>query len=120
MERCAPAAGEKNIVLHGPGGAPVSAKLNARLLEQAVFNLVDNAVKYSAAGTAVTLAVGERQGDVTIEYTDRLMSYIERCAEQPTADMLNDLVLPDAIRVKEGMSDFFVSARKDTSTAPTN
>lgn len=43
---------------------------DAALLEQVVFNLLDNAHKYSPAGTPTRVAVGREGGDVTISVTD--------------------------------------------------
>lgn len=52
------------------GKVPITIKGNSGLLEQAVRNLVENAIRYSARGTVITLNVSER--DVpTIKVIDR-------------------------------------------------
>jgi signal transduction histidine kinase len=49
----------------------LSIRADASLLSQAVANLLDNAIKYTPTGGAVTLAVRKRQGDlVEIAVTD--------------------------------------------------
>jgi len=57
-----------DLVVAAPGGAMVEA--DPRLLRSAVFNLVQNAVKFSRAGTAVTIGVQTAPGSVTIEIAD--------------------------------------------------
>jgi two-component system phosphate regulon sensor histidine kinase PhoR len=48
----------------------VEARINAPLLEQAVINLVDNAVKYSDEGSKVDIEVRRQDGDVAIDVSD--------------------------------------------------
>jgi two-component system phosphate regulon sensor histidine kinase PhoR len=48
----------------------VDAKVNAALLEQAVVNLVDNAIKYSDEGGTVRIAVQQRDQEVVLSVTD--------------------------------------------------
>jgi two-component system phosphate regulon sensor histidine kinase PhoR len=47
------------------------APLNSLLLEQAVLNLLDNAVKYSEPGHSVVVTAGQVEGEVTISVADR-------------------------------------------------
>ena len=47
-----------------------AAKANAALLEQAVVNLIDNAVKYSPEGTRVDVRTVEHDGELVIEVAD--------------------------------------------------
>lgn len=49
-------AGAKSIALRATVADGILVNVNARLVEQAISNLVSNAIKYSAAGTSVTLA----------------------------------------------------------------
>jgi signal transduction histidine kinase len=57
-----------DLVVAAPGGTVVEA--DPRLLRSAVFNLVQNAVKFSRAGTTVTISVQTAPGAVTIEIAD--------------------------------------------------
>jgi two-component system phosphate regulon sensor histidine kinase PhoR len=45
--------------------------MNPSLLEQAVVNLIDNAVKYSAAGQTVRVEAGRADGEVFIRVIDQ-------------------------------------------------
>ncbi|NLF08461.1 MAG: PAS domain-containing protein [Pirellulaceae bacterium] len=56
------------IVLSCPDD--LSAEINAALLEQAVVNLLDNAVKYSEAGGVVELRAAREGAELTIEVKD--------------------------------------------------
>ncbi len=73
-ERRGPLPGERpGEEHHHPHRLPEgrAARLNASLLEQAVFNLVDNAVRYSPAGTEVTVQAASADGEVTIVVRDQ-------------------------------------------------
>jgi two-component system phosphate regulon sensor histidine kinase PhoR len=48
----------------------IQARVNAPLLEQAVVNLIDNAVKYSEPGAAVEVRADQRRGQTTISVRD--------------------------------------------------
>jgi len=48
----------------------VQSQINAPLLEQALVNLIDNAVKYSEPGAAVEVRVDPRQGETAISVKD--------------------------------------------------
>ena len=64
-------AGAKRIALNVTCPDDLSAPINGALLEQAVGNLVDNAVKYSDEDTRVSMTA-RRDGDqVTIEVADQ-------------------------------------------------
>ncbi len=47
------------------------AKINGPLLEQALINLIDNAVKYSDPGSLVRVEAGEEDGQVVVKVTDQ-------------------------------------------------
>ncbi len=75
------------VKLECPEG--LSARVNERLLEQAVFNLLDNAIKYSesggsvrvlakAAGSEVTISVADRGIGIAKEHIDRLFERFYR------------------------------------------
>lgn len=71
VQLCEPRAGFKQIALvqrYEPG---LRARINGALLEQAVINLVDNAIKYSASGSTVEIETHGKNGEVVIEVTDR-------------------------------------------------
>lgn len=69
-EVCRPKADERKIRLEidVPGG--LEAALNEALLEQAVINLLDNAIKYSQEGKAVEVRACRRGDEVAIEVRD--------------------------------------------------
>jgi len=48
----------------------IQARINAPLLEQAIVNLIDNAVKYSEPGAAVEVRAEQREGRTTISVKD--------------------------------------------------
>jgi two-component system phosphate regulon sensor histidine kinase PhoR len=48
----------------------LTARANALLLEQAVVNLLDNAIKYSEPGHEVQLSAANTSGEVTIRVAD--------------------------------------------------
>jgi two-component system phosphate regulon sensor histidine kinase PhoR len=56
------------IVESEPG---LSAKVEAGLLEQALVNLIDNAVKYSPPSTAVRVSARPEGGSLVIEVRDQ-------------------------------------------------
>ncbi len=48
----------------------IEARVNAPLLEQAVLNLLDNAIKYSDEGTAVDVTVAEQEREIALRICD--------------------------------------------------
>lgn len=52
------------------GDAPVPAHLDVELFERAVANLVDNALKFCAAGGSVTLSARQEADDVVVRVAD--------------------------------------------------
>jgi two-component system phosphate regulon sensor histidine kinase PhoR len=64
-------ANEKNIRLLLTGEEAATARINAPLLEQAVVNLVDNAIKYSEPDSNVTIDIHQDAEHVTIAVNDR-------------------------------------------------
>jgi len=61
IERCRPLADSRRITLNLTGDEDLEAVVNPGLLEQAVVNLVDNAVKYSPEGSTVTVILEQAQ-----------------------------------------------------------
>ena len=63
-------AEEKDITVDLDCDKDIHAKLNAALLEQAVLNLVDNAIKYSEPSSRVQILVKKENGMVAISVRD--------------------------------------------------
>lgn len=70
VEMCQKKAAEKQIGLEVECPAGLVAKINAPLLEQAVVNLIDNAVKYSPNNGAVRITAEQRGGELVIGVED--------------------------------------------------
>ncbi len=67
---CRLKADAKQIPLEIECQEELSARINAALLEQAVLNLIDNAVKYSPAGQPVRIAAAYAEGELVISVED--------------------------------------------------
>jgi two-component system phosphate regulon sensor histidine kinase PhoR len=63
-------ARERNIQVTLSCSEEVTVKVNSRLLEQAVGNLLDNAIKYSDSGSAIEVEVIKNEGEVDIMVKD--------------------------------------------------
>jgi two-component system, OmpR family, phosphate regulon sensor histidine kinase PhoR len=70
VEVCEPKAQAKQIPISVACTRCVLTAVNPPLLEQAVVNLVDNAVKYSPEGSAVQVDLTEAQDEIVISVTD--------------------------------------------------
>jgi len=64
-------AGAKQIAIVLKGENAVMASINAPLIEQAVGNLIDNAVKYSGSGTTVEVALSMKNSECVIAVKDQ-------------------------------------------------
>ncbi len=71
VELCAGRAEEMNVRIGRDVEPDVTAEINAALVEQAVVNLVDNAVKYSERGGVVDVSARSDDGGVCIKVRDR-------------------------------------------------
>jgi two-component system phosphate regulon sensor histidine kinase PhoR len=71
VEVCRTKAEAKQISLNVSCDERLRANVNAPLLEQAIVNLVDNAIKYSDLGSTVEVEVGSDDGHVAIRVRDR-------------------------------------------------
>ena len=67
---CQTKAAERNIVVNVSCADTTVANINPRLLEQAVVNLLDNAIKYSEPGDEVLLTGRALPGEVVIAVSD--------------------------------------------------
>ena len=64
-------AQDKNITLHAVESGPVMARVNAALLEQALVNLIENAVKYSDPGKSVQIELSQDDTRVKVAVSDQ-------------------------------------------------
>jgi len=68
---CHPGISIKNIEVSINCPDDVSALVDPILMEQAIVNLVDNAVKYSSEGQSITISVSRQSDFVDIQITDK-------------------------------------------------
>ena len=71
VQRMTPAAEARRVRLLVDCPAGLTARFHAGLLDQAVANLVDNAVKYSPGGGEVRIEAAPEKGGVRIEVVDQ-------------------------------------------------
>jgi two-component system phosphate regulon sensor histidine kinase PhoR len=71
VEVIQPKARAKGIAVDVRCPEGLAARVNTALLEQAIINLVDNAIKYSEPGCPVGVEAEERGGEVVISVRDR-------------------------------------------------
>jgi two-component system, OmpR family, phosphate regulon sensor histidine kinase PhoR len=70
IQACALKASEKKIRVNLNCPESIHSRINPQLLEQAVINLVDNAVKYSLPSTQVQVDVSSDNGEIAVAVTD--------------------------------------------------
>jgi two-component system phosphate regulon sensor histidine kinase PhoR len=70
VEVCQMKASHKNIRIELNCGETLQAQINPPLLEQAIINLIDNAVKYSPPGQAIHLSAKSTDEGVVIQVRD--------------------------------------------------
>ncbi len=70
VEVCRMKAAEKNIRLEMACEADLTAAINAPLLEQAVINLIDNAIKYSSPEQTVSISAQQSDREIVIRVRD--------------------------------------------------
>ena len=71
LEVCGPKAEAKRIVLNEGCPGTLLARVSPPLLEQAVVNLIDNAVKYSAEGSTVEVDLAQTDDEIVVGVTDQ-------------------------------------------------
>ncbi len=70
LHDCETQAADRNITVTLNCEDDLLAQINSPLLEQAVINLVDNALKYSEAGREVLLEAARGEGEIVISVRD--------------------------------------------------
>jgi two-component system phosphate regulon sensor histidine kinase PhoR len=70
LQSCETQARTRGVRLESECDAGLTAWINAPLLEQALVNLIDNAVKYSPAGGAVRVEAAGHEGTIAIRVRD--------------------------------------------------
>ena len=70
IQICSPRAEEEDMAISLVCASTITAGINPALLEQAVINLLDNAVKYSGKGSAIKVEVEKQQNEVLIRVCD--------------------------------------------------
>jgi two-component system phosphate regulon sensor histidine kinase PhoR len=68
---CAAKASARNVGVSLRLAGPLFARVNARMLEQAVANLLDNAIKYSDPGAGVEIGAEQSGDTITIHVRDQ-------------------------------------------------
>jgi two-component system phosphate regulon sensor histidine kinase PhoR len=71
IEVCRPMARSRGVEIRLDAGERVVCDINTRLLEQAVVNLIDNAIKYSDSGSAVDVSLRREGLEAAISVEDR-------------------------------------------------
>ncbi len=70
-ELCSGKAGEKKIAIQSGSSLSGNFRCSQPLIEQALLNLVDNAIKYSPEGSEVSVKCFEEEGTVNFSVTDK-------------------------------------------------
>jgi two-component system phosphate regulon sensor histidine kinase PhoR len=68
---CEPLASSVAMRIEAGGDSELSASVNAALVEQAIVNLLDNAIKYSAPGSEVRVEIAQEGTEAQIRVIDR-------------------------------------------------
>lgn len=71
IDSCGPAAAQKNVEVRLSADESLKARVNRQLIEHAVANLLDNAIKYSDTGGVVDVEASGDGGEVVISVRDR-------------------------------------------------
>jgi two-component system phosphate regulon sensor histidine kinase PhoR len=71
IQVCEAKAAENSVALHLNCPEDLRAEINAPLLEQALVNLIDNAIKYSGAGSMIHVEAERAEAEVVIRVRDQ-------------------------------------------------
>ena len=71
VQLCREKANSKQIGIEISCHEDISAKMEPRLFEQALVNLLDNAIKYSGEGSEILVAATQNEDEVVIDVRDR-------------------------------------------------
>lgn len=71
VDICKERAAAKNVSIEVNLEKDLSAKLNQSLLQQALANLIDNAIKYSPEGTKITVSARQLEDGISLEVSDQ-------------------------------------------------
>jgi len=71
VQVCEMSAGAKEIKIEFSCDKDIASKINAPLLEQAIVNLFDNAIKHSAEGSTIRVEVTQRAEEIIIDVRDQ-------------------------------------------------
>ncbi len=97
LQVCAPRATARRITLESEDCQSVNARVNSRYLEQAVINLVDNAIKYSGEDSTVRVTVEKLDDKAVISVIDQGSGI----AEQHLARLFERFYRVDKARSRE-------------------
>jgi two-component system, OmpR family, phosphate regulon sensor histidine kinase PhoR len=67
---CTAKATQNGITVSVDAPEEITAEINPQLIEQALINLIDNAVKYSENGSSITITLSKRNSSVNIAIAD--------------------------------------------------
>ncbi len=67
---CAAKATQNRIIVNIDAPEEITAEINPQLIEQALINLIDNAVKYSENGSSIHITLEKRNSSITISIVD--------------------------------------------------
>ena len=70
VQVCMPKAEEKKITISMVMDSSIMADIDVTLLEQAIVNIIDNAIKYSESDSRVDIDAKETDKDIRIQVTD--------------------------------------------------
>jgi len=70
IQTCSPRAEQEAMAISLSCAASVTARVNGALFEQAIVNLLDNAVKYSGHGSSIKVEAETREDEVLIRVCD--------------------------------------------------
>jgi len=70
MDICRMKAKEKEIAMHLNCPPNIKAEINPPLIEEALINLIDNAIKFSPNGSKIEISAREEKGEIRVKVRD--------------------------------------------------